>query len=146
MDAPRDRILDFAIDLREAITGKTAKARSVEDVNRLLVETFDSFVVWPPGSPLPDGTLTAGQVAVEPVLRPEIVESLTAGNPFAAWGTPPMEWVEAVWFSDHTQAYLWMNPNRRALEWRRPALRREPRAPRAPLPASRGGDRRPRGG
>lgn len=41
MDAPRDRILDFAIDLREAITGKTAKARSVEDVNRLLVETFD---------------------------------------------------------------------------------------------------------
>jgi len=104
VDAPHDRILDFAIDLREAIAGKTANARSVADVNRMLVETFDRFVVWPPGSSLPDGSLTAGQIAVEPILRPEVVEALTAGNPFEAWGTPPMEWVAAVWFSDHSQA------------------------------------------
>jgi hypothetical protein len=95
VNAPRDRILDFAIDLRDAIAGRTATARSVEEVNRMLVETFDRFVVWPPGSSLPDGSLTAGQFAVEPILRPEVVEALLP-NPFEAWGSPPMEWVETV--------------------------------------------------
>ena len=33
---PRDRLLDFAINLRDAIGGRTSQASSVEEVNRLL--------------------------------------------------------------------------------------------------------------
>ena len=43
--APRDQLLDFATALRDAIRGKTADAHSVEEVNRALVESFDSFAI-----------------------------------------------------------------------------------------------------
>ena len=39
-EAPRNALLDFALDLREAIAGKVASSQSVSDVNRVLIEHF----------------------------------------------------------------------------------------------------------
>jgi len=74
-ETPRDRLLDFALSLRDAIRGKAEGARSVEQVNRALHEAFGSFVMWDAGGPLKNVEV-AGTHAIEPILRPEVALSL----------------------------------------------------------------------
>jgi DNA invertase Pin-like site-specific DNA recombinase len=99
VEAPRGRLLDFAVDLRDTIAGKTANARSVEDVNRILLESFDCFAIavgdWLPA----DEGVHAGSIKIDPVLRPEVAHALLDAQDCPdryEWPAPPMEWIEAV--------------------------------------------------
>ena len=70
--APRDALLDFALDLRDAIAGKVANAHGVAELNCVLLEFFEGFVikrtrswgVWP--SEPPAG---APELLMQPLLR-----------------------------------------------------------------------------
>ncbi len=111
-EAPHDRLLDFAINLREAIRGKVDKARSTEQVNRALLEAFGGFYFYPPGVPLPEGVgVQASAIGIEPVLRHEVAQALfnelahkaQTRGPFGQEPPPPVEWLEAIDNSAYAQ-------------------------------------------
>ena len=109
---PRDRLLDFAINLRDAIGGRTSQASSVEEVNRRPVESFESFAIWDDRLPHQpdfeaDPTLPtlAGDAGVQPAASrssrhfgtrsPRRCSAASVVGWRAAAG-PPLEWIEAV--------------------------------------------------
>jgi DNA invertase Pin-like site-specific DNA recombinase len=105
-------LLDFAIDLREAIRGKTEGARTVEQVNRALVELFEAFVIGDEVELHPDADpgLAAPGVTIEPELRWEVARTLFEASGWwegeSSWSpppAPPMEWLEAVRYSGNSQ-------------------------------------------
>jgi hypothetical protein len=89
-EAPRDDLLDFALNLRETIAGKTADAHSTD---------------YAPGTAAPPDIdltgLTAAAVAVEPVLRPEVASTI-----WQRWSDTrpsPMAWFDACEKSVNSQ-------------------------------------------
>jgi len=114
-DAPHDQLLDFASSLRETIRGKVAGTRTVEQVNRALIEVFSAFYVMADHD-LPDGVGLdvegPKRVAIEPSLRPEVAALLLADTwPDAPeQPAPPMEWLEALRDSDPGPADIPTSP------------------------------------
>jgi hypothetical protein len=87
--------------------------RSVEQVNRALIELFDAFFICAPGHRLPDGVgLDAGNVMIEPSLRSEVAGRLLSER-MANQGVdrvedltreaPPMGWIGALDMSGSPQ-------------------------------------------
>ena len=75
VQAPHDALLDFAIALRDSIRGRTENAHSIEDVNRALIETFDSMAIWegPDETLPPEQGVHAGTIKIDPNLREEVL-------------------------------------------------------------------------
>lgn len=115
-----DRLLDFAISLREVIAARVESGGSVEQINRQLIELFNSFTIC---HELPDGilheeveaALTSGRLYVFPNLRVEVFWRLVAEYEEAQRKTgdqprqeaepvPPLEWIEALAFADDKSA------------------------------------------
>jgi hypothetical protein len=141
--ARSDRLLDFAIGLRDAIRGKVDRAHSVDQVNRALHEAFESFLIWRQTDDEPaclQPSYAAGCVAIEPILRPEITTGLFDWD--AVEPAPPMAWIEAIRYSDHSHAYRGFSRRGGAAAHRGPGAAplvgagrpRRPPPPAGPLP------------
>ncbi len=112
VEAPRDRLLDFALDLRDAVAGRTANTSSVQQRNHVLTELFDSFVIHSPDDGLwhvTDNEVRAlGTAVIEPLLRIEVVEALMESSREDGWDSivpPPMAWIDAVDNSDNSHLH-----------------------------------------
>ena len=113
-DVAHERLLDFAVNLRSAISSKIEGDRTVAELNRALIEVFASFTI---SRELPDDVpqettldrieadhaLDVDGLYIVPNLRIEIVGRLLAEHdPDVEESAPPMEWIDALAKSANT--------------------------------------------
>jgi hypothetical protein len=107
-EVERDRLLDFAVNLRAEIAGRIEGGRSVAHLNRT-TELLNGFTITHELEPDPrcpeevENALQVGSVLVHLNLRWEVI-----GRFIAAYDedepAPPMEWIEALSAADGKSA------------------------------------------